>query len=175
MTLAIIWPYHEPQEGKYHEAALDDIIRVCDFAKYNLRVIINFYTMLSENSWTIPQWLSPWKFEAVFINEAARQSWLNFLNHCASRLSNVESIWSWHMMNEPARGSWACNVSIDEYLDLWAEMKAIFKLYSDRPISVRFAAQLFDSPNHFNNDQRILDLLDYLSLNWYECYYSDKP
>ena len=69
----------------------------------------------------------------------------------------------------------ACNVSIDEYLDLWAEMKAIFKLYSDRPVSVRFAAQLFDSPNHFNNDQRILDLLDYLSLNWYECYYSDKP
>ena len=72
------------------------------------------------------------------------------------------------MMNEPARRAWACDVSIDDYLNLWTEMKPVFKSYSNRPVSVRFAAQVFEDPNHFNSDPRIFDVLDYLALNWYE-------
>jgi endo-1,4-beta-mannosidase len=171
VTLCAIWKYLEPEFGVYNEAAIDDLERVCVFAyQYNLKVIINFHTMMSNNSWTMPEWLSPRKFEAVFLNETAREAWLGFLDHVAERLDDQDSIWSWHMMNEPWRRAWACNVSIEEFLELWTEMKAVFKAYSDRPVSVRFTVQAFEDPNHFNRDPRIYSLFDYLALNYYEIY-----
>ena len=173
VTLCAVWKYLEPELGNYNENAIDDLVRVCNFAsEYNLKVIIDFHTMMSNNSWTMPTWLSPRKFETVFTNETARLAWLNFLNHCAERLNSSESIWSWNMMNEPARGEWACDVSIDDFLQLWDEMTNVFKTYSDRPISVRFAAQVFEDPNHFNCDSRIYNAFDYVALNWYEDYCS---
>ena len=157
--------------GNYNEPALDDLVRVCDFAaQYDLKVIINFYTMMSNDSWTMPEWLSPRKFEAVFLNLTYRQAWIDFLNHTVSRLNNSESIWSWNMMNEPWRREWACDVSIDAFIGLWTDMKAVFKAYSDRPVSVRFTAQNIEDPNHFNGDSRIFSLFDYLSVNYYERY-----
>ncbi|MGQ9551911.1 MAG: hypothetical protein ACUVUE_05730 [Candidatus Bathycorpusculaceae bacterium] len=47
-------------------------------------------------------------------------------------------------------------------------MRAIFKSYSGRQVSIRFAAQVFDSPLHFNRDSRIYSICDYIALNWYE-------
>ena len=169
VTLALIWKYLEPSLGEYNDAALNDVIRVCSFAsKYHLKVIINFYTNMQEDTFTMPEWLSPRKFEQVFREAIVREAWLNFLDHCAERLNSSESIWSWHMMNEPARRAWACDVSIEDFLLLWTEMRTIFKSYSDRPVSIRFAAQVLNDPNHFNRDPRIYELLDYVALNWYE-------
>ena len=74
------------------------------------------------------------------------------------------------MMNEPWRREWACDVSIDDFLELWGEMKDVFRAYSDRPVSVRFTVQAFENPDHFNSDPRIYDLFDYLALNYYEVY-----
>lgn len=125
---------------------------------------------MSNDSWTMPVWLTPRKFEAVFLNDTIRQAWLDFLNHYAERLDDSESIWSWNMMNEPWRREWACDVSIDEFILLWTEMKNVFKAYSNRPISVRVTAQAFEDPNHFNSDKRIYTLFDYLTLNYYEHY-----
>jgi len=171
VTLCAIWKYLEPELGVYNEVAIDDLERVCEFAsQYGLMVIINFYTMMKNNSWTMPEWLSPRKFEAVFLNETAREAWLGFLGHVAERLDGQDSIWSWHMMNEPWRREWACNVTIDEFLDLWGEMKDVFRAYSDRPVSVRFTVQAFEDPDHFNSDPRIYSLFDYLALNYYEIY-----
>jgi uncharacterized repeat protein (TIGR02543 family) len=175
VTFCAIWKYLEPELGVYNETAIDDLVRVCDFAsEYGLKVCIDFHTMMDNGSWTMPEWLFPRKFEVVFLNETARQAWLNFLDHCAMRLNGSGSIWSWNMMNEPARRDWACDVSIEEFLDLWAEMRAVFKAYSDRPVSVRFAAQVFEDPNHFNCDPRIYDAFDYLALNWYEDHCSSE-
>jgi hypothetical protein len=169
VTLVAVWKYIEPQLGVYNEAAIDDLIRVCKYAeKYGLKVNIDFYTMMNNNSWTMPEWLSNRKFETVFQDTTARQAWLNYLGHVAIRLDSQENIYSWHMMNEPARREWACNVSIPDYLVLWSEMKQVFKTYSDRPVTVRFAAQVFEDPNHFNSDPRIFGVLDYLAINWYE-------
>ena len=169
VTLPIIWKYFEPTKGSYNEDALDDIERVCNFAaKYKLKIIIEFYTMMQEDTFTMPTWLSPRKFEQVFLDPTIKQAWLNFQDHCARRLNNIENIYSWHMMNEPARKEWACDVSIEDFLELWTGMKTIFKSYSDRPVSIRFAAQVLDNPEHFNRDPRIYNLLDYVSLNWYE-------
>jgi len=175
VTLCAVWKYLEPERGVYNETAIDDLIHVCNFAaNYGLKVVIDFYTMMSVDSWTMPEWLVPSKFEAVFLNGEDRQAWLDFLDHCATRLNGSESIWSWNMMNEPARRAWACDVSVDDFLGLWAEMRAVFKAYSDRPVSVRFAAQVFEDPNHFNCDPRIYGAFDYLALNWYEYYCSSE-
>ncbi len=171
VTLVSVWKYIEPQLGIYNEAAIDDLNRVCTYAaKYNLKINIDFYTMMSNDSWTMPEWLTPRKFETVFLNSTAKQAWLNYLGHVADRLNGQQNIYSWHMMNEPARRAWACDVPIENYLDLWAQMKEVFKSYSNRPVSVRFAAQVFEDPNHFNSDPRIFQVLDYLALNWYENY-----
>ena len=171
VTLCAVWKYLEPEFGVYNETAVNDLERVCAFAsQHSLKVIMNFYTMMKNNSWTMPEWLSPRKFEAVFLNETARGAWLDFLDYVAERLDEQESIWSWHMMNEPWRREWACNVSIEEFLELWQEMKDVFKGYSDRPVSVRFTVQAFEDPNHFNSDPRIYSLFDYLALNYYEIY-----
>ena len=87
VTLAAIWKYLEPTRGEYNDAALDDIERVCSFAaKYKLKVIINFYTMMQKDTFTMPEWLDPRKFEQVFLDPVVKQAWLNFLNHCAERL-----------------------------------------------------------------------------------------
>ena len=160
ITLVLIWKYVEPTPGNYLEDAYDDIERVCEIAKeHGLEVIIDFHTMMHENSFTMPTWLSPRKFEQVFKDNSAHQAWLNYLEHSVSKLKDVENIHSWHMMNEPARSlypitdNWACDVTVEEFIELWQEMRTVFKSISDKPVSIRFAAKSFD--NHFNRDPRI--------------------
>jgi len=173
VTLVVVWKYIEPALGNYNHTALDDLKRVCQFAaQHGLQAIIDFHTMMQENTFTMPTWLSPRKFETVLKNTTAKQAWLNFLDHTVSYLSTIENIHSWHMMNEPARGSWACNVTVDDFVNLWSEMRSIFKSHSTKPVSIRFAAGTFDT--HFNRDQRIYEVCDYVALNWYENLYSPE-
>lgn len=169
ITLSVIWNYFEPDLGVYNDEAFNNTRIVCEFAaNHSLQVNIDFHTLMFHNSTKIPDWVFPRRFETVFTNSTVHQAWLNFLNHSASRLNNVENIYSWHMMNEPANGTWACAVPTDAFIDLWTEMRVIFKNYSDRPVSIRFAATILDDPIHFDRDSRIYDLCDYLALNWYE-------
>lgn len=167
ITLMAVWKYLEPSLGVYNDAGLSDLKRVCDFAaKYGLNVIVDFHTMMHEDSFTMPTWLSPRKFETVFTNGTVRAAWLSFLDYCATFLNDIGNIHSWHMMNEPAIGEWACDVTVDEFLELWNQMRNIFKSRSEKPVSIRFGANTFDK--HFNRDPRIYDVCDYVALNWYE-------
>ena len=111
-----------------------------------------------------PPWVNPTYFETVFTNNTVREAWLNFVGHITERLKDVDNIESWQMMNEPAIGSWACDVSVDHYINLWNETKNKIRLFSDKPVSIRFAASTF---YHFNYDPRIYDICDYFSINWY--------
>ena len=126
VILNVIWKYFEPAPGVYNQEAIKNLTRVCEFAdKYDLNVIIDFHTIVRKDSnWTIPEWVTPRYFETVFTNNTVRQAWLNFLGHMTYSLSNVPNVESWQMMNEPARNSWACNVSVDEFVNLWTEMKS---------------------------------------------------
>jgi hypothetical protein len=173
VTLVSVWKYIEPLPGVYNDEALNDIIRVCRIAEeYDLEIIIDFHTMMHEDSFTIPEWVEPRKFEQIFLNQSTRKAWLNYLNHSVSTLSKANNIHSWHMMNEPARSlypetdNWACNATIDEFVTLWSEMKIVFKTHSSKPVSIRFGGNTFDT--HFNRDPRIYTICDYISLNWYE-------
>ncbi len=77
VTLVAVWKYLEPQLGEYNEAAIDDLIRVCDFSsRYGLRVIIDFHTMMSNNSWTMPVWLSPRKLRQSSLTLRVQPDWL---------------------------------------------------------------------------------------------------
>jgi hypothetical protein len=167
VTLAAIWKYLEPTLGTYNDLALNDMKIVCNVAAdYGLKIIIDFHTMMQNDSFTMPTWLSPRKFETVFTNSTVHAAWLNFLDHCVAFLCDTANIQSWHMMNEPALGEWACNVTVDEFHGLWTEMRSIFKSHSEKPVSIRFGANLFDS--HFKRDPRIYEICDYIALNWYE-------
>jgi hypothetical protein len=174
LTLAIIWTHIEPLYQNYNFSALGEIKRVCKFAaKYDISVVIDFHTIMQTSpnrdySWTMPSWFSPRLFNTVFTNNTIRQAWLDFLSNCTYYLKDVNNIDSWQMMNEPFRGSWACNASIDEFMHLWTEMKTAIKNSSDKPISIRFAEYGFRSPLQFNMDYRIYDVCDYISLNYYE-------
>ncbi len=150
IILNVIWKYFEQdRRGIYNDAAINDLIRVCAFAeKYDLSVVIDFHTIVrKDSSWTIPEWVTPRYFETVFTNNIVRDAWLSFLGHMADRLKGVNNIESWQMMNEPARNGWACDVSIDEYVGLWTDMKAAIRTYSDKPVSIRFDECLI---SHFN-------------------------
>ncbi|MGA2309811.1 MAG: hypothetical protein ABSG57_09735 [Candidatus Bathyarchaeia archaeon] len=179
VSLVAVRKYLEPEYCAYNYAALDDIKRVCRIAsEYNLSVIIDFHTMMKNlteygnPSWTMPVWLSPRKFETVLKNNAARQAWLDFLGNCTAYLDDMENIHSWQMMNEPAIGDWACNVTVNEFIELWSEMRNVIKAQSTKQISIRFGAEtLLDD---FGLDSRIFDLCDYISLNWYEEHCSDE-
>jgi len=169
ITLALIWAYMEPAQGRYNKAALSNIKRVSKVAEeYDLQVILNFHTLMHEDSWTIPEWLNPRRFQTVFTNDNARAAWLGFLNNTVNSLKDISNIHSWHMMNEPYRGSWACNVSVADYLKLWSDMKAVIRLHSDKLVSIRFAEDSLSKPYHFNRDPRIYDLLDYIAINYYD-------
>lgn len=169
VSLVAVWKYLEPALGTYNDEALNDLKRVCESAsKHEMKVIIDFHTMMQENSFTMPDWLSPRKFETVFTNNTVRGAWLNFLDHCVSYLGQISNIHSWQMMNEPALGEWACNVSVDEFVGLWTEMRSVFKSHSEKPVSIRFGANTFDK--HFQRDPRIYEICDYVALNWYEDY-----
>lgn len=173
ITLVAVWSYLEPTRGNYNDTALGDVKRVCQLAAaYGLQVIIDFHTLMDENSFTMPAWLSHRKFETVFRDTTARNAWLNFLDHCVTYLSTVNNINSWHMMNEPARGSWACDVTITDFVNLWSDMRNIFKSHSAKPVSIRFSADAFD--NDFHRDTRIYDICDYVGLNWYDSTYSPE-
>jgi hypothetical protein len=166
IVLNVIWKYFEPVCGVYNEEAIGNLARVCAFAdKYGLKVVIDFHTIANkDSSWSIPEWVAPRYFETVFTNSTVRQAWLSFLAHMAYRLDGVSNLESWQMMNEPARNSWACDVSVDDYVNLWTDMKTAIGQHSTKPVSIRFSAQTF---YHFNNDPRIYGVCDYFSINWY--------
>jgi hypothetical protein len=173
VTLVTVWKYIEPSPGVYNDEAIDDIIHICEIAdEYNLQIIIDFHTMMQLESFTMPEWMNPRKFEQVFRDQKTREAWLNYLDHCVDILCEVDNIHSWHMMNEPARSlypdtdNWACNASIDMFVELWWEMRSIFKTYSNKPVSIRFGGDTFDK--HFERDSRIYQVCDYVALNWYE-------
>ena len=167
ITLVAIWKHIEPSPGKYNDAALDDIIRVCRYAeRYGLGVIIDFHSMMMEDSFTMPEWLRPRKFKTVIDNETTRQAWLDYLDHCVEYMKDDPAIASWHMMNEPSRLDWGCNCTVDEFIDLWTEMRTIFKTHSTKPVSIRFGGDTFDT--HFNRDPRIYEICDYISFNIYQ-------
>jgi hypothetical protein len=167
ITLVAIWKHIEPSYGVYNDAALDDIKRVCGFAEdHGLGVTIDFHTMMQEDSFTMPEWLSPRRFKTVIDNETNKRAWLNYLNHSVDYLKDEKAITSWHMMNEPARLEWGCNCTVDAFVDLWTEMRTIFKSLSTKPVSIRFGGDTFDT--HFNRDPRILDICDYVSFNVYQ-------
>ena len=156
-----IWKYHEPLLGIYDEEAIDDLIRVCNFAdKYDIGVVIDFHTRMGSNQWTMPTWLTNRNFETVLLNDTARQAWLNFLGHMAERLDVVENLVSWQMMNEPG---WEKTIPTENFtnswIDLWTEMRGVFKSYSDKPVSIRFDEALVRS-DYFNCDPRICDICD---------------
>jgi hypothetical protein len=174
LTLAAVWTHLEPSYQNYNYSALNEIKRVCEFAaKYDISIVIDFHTIMqvspnTDYSWTMPSWFSPRLFNTVFTNNTVRQAWLDFLGNCTNYLNGLKNIESWQMMNEPFRGSWACNASIDEFAQLWTQMKTAIKNHSDKPISIRFAEYGFRSPLQFNMDSRIYDICDYVSLNYYE-------
>jgi hypothetical protein len=167
VSLVAVWKYLEPEYGAYNYAAIDDVKRVCRIAsEYNLSVMIDFHTMMKNDSWTMPVWLSPRRFETVLKNNTARQAWLDFLGNYTAYLDDMENIHSWHMMNEPAIGDWACNATVDEFIELWSEMRNVIKAQSTKQISIRFGAKTLH--DDFELDPRIFDLCDYIALNWYE-------
>jgi hypothetical protein len=167
ITLLMVWKYFEPGYGQYNYAAFADLRRVCEFAsKYSLQVIIDIQTQMFANSPKIPDWVRPRMFATVFANSTVHQGWIDFLRYTASYLNDTPNICSWHMMNEPATGSWAGGISIDQWIPLWTEMRNVFKSYSDRPVSIRFGAKVF--ANDFHSDPRIYNVTDYVALNWYE-------
>jgi preprotein translocase subunit Sss1 len=167
ITLVAIWKHIEPTQGEYNIEALDDLVRVCTIAEeYGLGVIIDFHTLMQEDSFTMPEWIHPKKFETVIDDENARESWLNYLDFCVEYLNDEPVVTSWHMMNEPARLEWGCNCTIDEFISLWSDMRAIFKSHSSKPVSIRFGGDTFDT--HFNRDKRIYDICDYISFNVYQ-------
>jgi hypothetical protein len=121
-----------------------------------------------DTEWTMPEWLTPRRFQTVFTSEAARSAWIGFLNDTAYHLKDIPNIHSWQMMNEPYRREWAADVSVEAWLELWGEMKTVFKMHSDKPVSIRFAEDSLSKSFHFDHDPRIYELLDYVSINWYE-------
>jgi hypothetical protein len=125
---------------------------------------------MHNNSYTIPTWVQSRWFNNVVNNVTARQAWLNMLSFSASYLSDVPNIHSWHMMNEPYIGSWAVQTTIDGFIALWSDMKSAMRQHSPLPVSVRLAAN--SVTGSFNDDPRMYELFDYMTINWYESYYS---
>ncbi|MGD0804343.1 MAG: hypothetical protein ABSA11_09750 [Candidatus Bathyarchaeia archaeon] len=167
ITLAIVWSSIESQKGVYNDDALRDIIRVCKIAqRYNISVTIDFHTLMHNNSFTMPSWLTPRKFETVITDPMARQSWLNFINHCVSQLGNVTNISSWQMMNEPAIADWAVQVKIADFTQLWREMRSTIRTSSNKPISIRFGGDALSTD--FKYDPSIAEICDYISINYYQ-------
>jgi Cellulase (glycosyl hydrolase family 5) len=167
ITLAIVWSSIESQKGTYNDGYLRDIIRVCKIAETrNISVTIDFHTLMHNDSFTMPSWLTPNKFETVIKDPAARQSWLNFINHCISQLKNVPNITSWQMMNEPAIADWAAHVKVADFAQLWKEMRAVIKSSSNKPVSIRFGNNEIIADFQF--DPSIDEVCDYISINYYE-------
>jgi endo-1,4-beta-mannosidase len=170
VSLAVVWAYMERNMSDYNTAAVADLKRVSAIAaEHGIQVIIDFHTLMFNNSWTMPVWLPSMKFETVFTNTTYRLAWLNFLGNMSASLSDIANLHSWHMMNEPALHDWACDVTIEEFLTLWTEMKSVVRQHSALPVSIRFGSEVFDG--HFNRDPRIYDICDYMALNWYEHLY----
>lgn len=50
ITLIAVWKYLQPTNATYNEDGINELIRVCSFAKkYDLKVTIDFHTMMSNN------------------------------------------------------------------------------------------------------------------------------
>lgn len=169
ICLNVHWSYLEPTMGNYRSSYLDDVIRVCNIAdQYGISVIVDFHTLMHSDSYTVPSWVSPRSFNTVMQDPTVKEAWLNMLSFSAEYLTGVSNIHSWHMMNEPYIGEWAVQCNVDEFFQLWTEMKSAIRQYSPLPVSIRFGAD--SVMGCFNNDHRIYDLLDYITVNWYESY-----
>jgi hypothetical protein len=177
IIICAMWAALEPAQGSYNYTRFDNLKHVCnEAANYNLRVIIDFHTLMNTvgESWTMPSWLSPRRFNTVFTNTSIRQAWLDFLGNFTNYVKDVENIDSYLMMNEPYRQSWGCDVSIDDFVNLWSEMKTTITSQSPKPVSIKFSEYGLRSPLHFNYDSRIYNLCDYIAVNYFEDQYSNS-
>ncbi len=168
IILEAVWAYIGRTEDSYAPEAIPDLIRVCSFAeKYNLKVVIDFHTLMGSKSWTMPWWLTNRNFETVLLNDTAKQHWLDFLGYIAKGFNDVPNLEGWQMMNEPG---WSSTLPADQFVnkwvDLWKQMKEVFKSYSDRPVSIRFDEALI-RPDYFKMNPQICDVCDFLSFNWF--------
>lgn len=168
IILEAVWAYIGRTPSSYAPEAIPDLIRVCSFAeKYDLKVVIDFHTLMGSKSWTMPWWLTNRNFETVLLNDTAKQHWLNFLDYVANGLNDVPNLEGWQMMNEPG---WSSTLPADQFVsrwvDLWKQMREVFKSYSDRPVSIRFDEALVRK-GYFNLNPQIWEVCDFLSFNWF--------
>jgi len=148
---------------------MNDIIRVCKLAKdYKMSVVFDLHTLMHDNSYTIPTWVSPRKFQTLFDDATVRQAWLNMWTYVMTQLSGIDNIMAWQIMNEPTIASWALSCTIDEFVKLCQDTKNIIRQYSSKPVSIRFAGD--ELIVAFKSDTRLITLCDFGSENWYEAY-----
>lgn len=188
INLSLYWYRIEGDtQGDYHDSFLENIKRICTLAReYRVKVLITFHTLWGGDSpWCTPDYVIDPVYGqkdalAIVRDPTMRQAFINMFTYAVQYLSGTPNIKAWCILNEP--WYWPHELpppyeNIDQkenFITLMQELSNIVKTYDGRPVTVRFvfahtwngnAKNIFEED--WGWDQRIFDVLDFISANIY--------
>ena len=164
IAIAMCWYRLESSKGVYNQEFINNVIRVSNIAsKYGLQVMINFHTLIGQrDSWSNPQYVDV--AMNLITNPDIARAYVAMVKWAVTQLKALQNVWAYSVLNEP--WYWP----LDEWrktnwINLIVDLSKTVKLVTNKPITVRFVADLFE--RDWGWDSKLLGALDFISLNTY--------
>lgn len=171
----------------YGKPFLDNVKHVLSIAsEYDIKVLITFDFWRVGGEYAVPDYVvdpvtGTNSGFAIVTDENMKQAYLDMFNHTVQYLSGTPGIWAWAILNEPYY-YWDRHIygSLKEsFIDLFQKLSNIVKTVDGRPTTIRFIGissygnKIFEIDWEW--DQRIFDILDFISFNVYPLYPPEVP
>jgi hypothetical protein len=159
------WQDFEPSRDNYDEALFSRMKNVASIAdEYGIKVIFNIHTTYKGND--VPNYVG--NFGNLFTNPSLYEAHLDALRVFCSRLDG-SNVYGFQIHNEPVNDDWGVPAGLEEWIQLFADSVDACKEVTNKPISCRFAAGSF-----YTFDDRVFDIFDFMSVNYYQQYHSES-
>lgn len=164
IVVAVFWYRLESSRGVYNQQFLNNVIRVCNVAaQYGLEVMIDFHTLIQDSdAWSNPAYVGAGM--NLITDATIASSYVAMVTWTVNQLKGVPNIWSYAVLNEPwywPLDDWRKT----NWINLMVEVSGVTRQTTGKLVTVRFVGALFE--RDWGWDPRIIDALDFISLNAY--------
>jgi hypothetical protein len=159
------WQDFEPSQGYFDSSLFRRMNNVAEIADdYGISVIYNVHTTYS--GYDVPRYVR--NFRYLFTSSSLYDAHLNALQEFCRRLDGPNVI-GFQIHNEPVNADWGIDAGVEAWTELFRDSVAACREVTNKPISIRIAAGSF---RQF--DDRVFDIFDFMSINYYEEWHSES-
>jgi hypothetical protein len=165
ITLLTHWQDFEPSKGNYDYALLGRMANVAKIAEqYGINVIYNIHTTFKGND--VPSYVG--NFINVFNDPDLYQAHLDAVKVFCQTL-DASNVYGFQIHNEPVNANWGVPAGLEAWIKLFEDVVNACRQVTSKPISARIAAGSFST-----FDDRVFDIFDFMSINYYSEWHSES-